>query len=231
MRYFCQISPTIRYNPRMTMRVDNVPWRWKPLYWIFGYGLGGLLLLLVLILRVTNRVRIEGKENIPEGGFVAATWHRNNFPLFVSFFLAYQNVVCLNHPAAFMKPIHVLMNSQGMKLILGSTGENGTEAAAQVIDHLKRGASTYLNPDGPLGPPGTLRKGALQMARDSGLPLLPVEILCPFSVKLSKTWDGKRVPLPLGRLTVRVGPPLVVTKGNFEECVQKLPALLGPPVL
>ena len=69
------------------------------------------------------------------------------------------------------------------------------------------------------------------MAQESGLPLLPVEILCPFSVKLTATWDGKRVPLPLGRMTVRVGPPLVVTKGNFEECVQKLPALLGPPVL
>jgi lysophospholipid acyltransferase (LPLAT)-like uncharacterized protein len=48
------------------------------------------------------------------------------------------------------------------KIVLGSSGYSGKEAADQLVEYLKKGYSTVLSPDGPSGPAFQMKKGALQ---------------------------------------------------------------------
>jgi len=53
------------------------------------------------------------------------------------------NQAWLNHPAWYMKPIHVLLHLTGVEHIcLGSSGNNGMAALENVIGYLKQGYST-----------------------------------------------------------------------------------------
>jgi lysophospholipid acyltransferase (LPLAT)-like uncharacterized protein len=132
----------------------------------------------------------------------------------------------MNHPAWFMKPIHVLIKLVGVKgLVLGSTGHGGQEAADQLAAYLKQGYSTLITPDGPHGPPRVLKKGVLHLALQSEVPIVPLRIKTPYCLTLP-TWDRKRFPLPSSRIQVIYGEPISVTEQNFEEAGRKLDTAL-----
>ena len=209
-------------------RVDDIPGWMRPAFWLYGYGLGWSMCALVAILRGLCRVRFEGLERCPRsGGMILAFWHRHNFAMFVSFLLRRHAHVCMNHPAWFMKPVHVVLRFQGTRrIVLGSTGSGGREAADEVVGLLKEGHATFINPDGPAGPPRQMKKGVLHMALQSGVPIVPVDFRLSRGVTLRRTWDHKAIPLPFSRITVRLGRPIAVTEGNFERWVHDLPRAL-----
>lgn len=163
---------------------------------------------------------------------ILAMWHRENLPAFCAdiFRITHSPFCLLNHPTWYMKPIHLVLFRLGVKqLVLGSTGFNGVKAADRVIEKLAQKFSTFINPDGPAGPPHLLRKGVLHMARQSGVPVIPVQIRVSHEWVAFWTWDGKRYPLPGSRIVVQVGAPLNVNHENFDFLVTELPKLLGSP--
>jgi len=183
---------------------------------------------LVVVLRVLCRVRIEGLDSCPRsGGLILAFWHQHNFALFVSFLLRRHAHVCINHPAWYMKPVHVVLKFQGMRrIVLGSTGSGGRAAADEVVEDLKQGYATFINPDGPAGPPRQLKKGVLHMAAQAGVPIVPVDFRLSRALTLRRTWDHKALPLPFSRITVRLGPPITVGSSDFDRWILDLPRLL-----
>ncbi len=78
------------------------------------------------------------------------------------------------------------------KIILGSTGHSGRDAAELLLGHLRRGCSTVLNPDGPHGPAYVLKKGILHLSLKSGKPIVALRF-SPSSFRILKTWDGKNL--------------------------------------
>jgi len=90
--------------------VDSVPWPLKPLYWVYGYGLGFSAYFLAAIFHVTCSIKLEGEENlirVPNAIF--AYWHHHNIPSFVSFYYRKRNIVAFNHPGWYMKPVHIIL--------------------------------------------------------------------------------------------------------------------------
>jgi lysophospholipid acyltransferase (LPLAT)-like uncharacterized protein len=76
-----------------------------------------------------------------------------------------------------MKPIHVLLRLMGVKkIIMGSSGHSGREAAEQLVYHLRQGCSTVLNPDGPNGPAFALKKGILHLSLKSRVPVVALRL-------------------------------------------------------
>ena len=213
----------------MSWRVDTVPWWAWPAYAIYGYGLGWSFCALIVVLRALCRVRVVGADDLPQvPAYIFAFWHRHNMALFVSFFVRRFPQVCMNHPAWYMKPVHVVLRFQGMrKIVMGSTGHGGRSAAAEVAEEIKRGFSTFINPDGPAGPPGVLKKGVLHMALQSGAPVVPVRFELSRAWTLRRTWDRKAIPQPLSTITVRLGPALSVTERDLQACADELPRRLG----
>ena len=194
-------------------RVDDVPWPLRPLFWVYGHG------------AITSRVRVENLP--PAGNYVFCAWHEHALLTFLLPRLSGTRHVWLNHAAWYMKPIHVAGRSSGVeRMVLGSTGDRGREAADEVVRNLKEGCSTVMMPDGPYGPPGTMRKGALHMAAQSGVQLVGVTFACSRALRLP-TWDRKTWPLPFGRIRVRFGPPRTAHVESFPAVAEALRQDLG----
>lgn len=127
----------------------------------------------------------------------------------------------MQHPAAYMKPVHLALRLMGVRVLLGSGGEEGQKAAATLVRLLRQGWSTAISPDGPSGPAHVLKKGVLHIARESEVPVVPVRFQVRPAVRL-RSWDRKPVPLPFARIRVVFGEPITVTEENFEEAAQLL---------
>lgn len=206
----------VRRSGRMSFkslyRVDTVPWYWKPPYWIYGYGLGVLLRLWILFVGLTSRIERRGRT--PEGPVILALWHENWFVFFCTF-LRLPTHVWINHPWWYMRHIHVALRMSGIRLILGSTGNDGREAADRLVERLRAGASTAISPDGPYGPFRVLKKGVLHVALQSGLPIVPVRFRVTPDVRM-RSGDRRVMPLPFSKIIVEYGEPWRVTSENFS---------------
>ena len=122
----------------------------------------------------------------------------------------------MQHPVWYMKPIHVLLRLMGVKKIIwGSTGHSGRDAAELLVDHLRQGYSTVLNPDGPNGPAFVIKKGILHLSLKSCVPVVPLRFSSSSFIEL-KTWDRKKFARPFSTIELNISEPIYVTSDNFE---------------
>ncbi|KAL6076622.1 DUF374 domain-containing protein [Balamuthia mandrillaris] len=209
-------------------RVDNVPLCWRPLYLLLSYFLGNSLWLYCFLCSFTLRTRTH---NLPAGqsdlysflysrNYILAAWHQF-LPVFSTLHAGARGrhppFTALNHPAWYMKPIHVFLQRMGFRLALGSTGHGGREASMQVISALQSGHSTMIPPDGPKGPAQQMNVGALHMSMQSGVPIVPVFYKVSRKWIHASSWDKKMWPLPFAEVDVYCGRPVVVDKDNMER--------------
>jgi hypothetical protein len=200
----------------MAYRVDNVPALWRPFWlaysWIVGVGFWCVWNLLIR----TCRIRFEGEQHrIGRENYIYSLWHESWFLYFAAFARSHRRHVWLQHPDAYMKPVHVALRLAGIRLLLGSGGEEGREAARELVVCLRRGSSTTISPDGPRGPRRVLKKGVLHLSCDSGVSILPLRLSASRVIRAG--WDRKAIPLPWSRITVAYGPPITVAGDDFER--------------
>ena len=215
-------------------RVDNVPLSLRPLFYLYGYGLGIILFIASLILRIGIKVEITGRENLKlYSNHIFCLWHSFVPFAFLSLVPSITKVLdrgsyaFMQHPSWYMKPIHVLLRLMGVeKIILGSTGYSGREAADQLVKYLRRGYSTVLNPDGPQGPAFILKKGILHMGLQSEVPIVALQFAASGYFEL-KTWDRKKLPYPFSTIRMNIGNPIKITNDDFDEVLSRITEALG----
>ena len=215
-------------------RVDKVPIIIRPQFFLYGYGLGLLLFFYLLILRVTTKVKIVGREKlIKNSNHIFSLWH-SFVPLGLTSatpkipsVLDRAPQAWMQHPVWYMKPIHVLLRLMGVKkIILGSTGHSGRDAAELLADYLRLGYSTVINPDGPNGPAFILKKGILHLSLESNVPIVPL-LFSSSSYRELKTWDRKKFARPFSTIEMKIGEPIYVTNDNFENAHELLAGKMG----
>ena len=215
-------------------QVDNVPLGLRPVFYLYGYGVGILLFLVLLVLRIAIRVQITGQENLgAHSNHIFCLWHSSvPFALLslvpsVTKILDRGSYAFMQHPNWYMKPIHVLLRLMGVDtIILGSTGHSGREAANQLVEHLRKGCSTVLNPDGPQGPAFILKKGIIHISLQSRVPIVALQFSASRSFELN-TWDRKKLPYPFSTVRMRIGYPIQITSDNLNEAHNRITAALG----
>ena len=142
-------------------------------------------------------------------------WHKD-LALYFSVFNKVDKQAWLNHPAWYMKPIHVMLHLTGVEHIcLGSSGNNGRAAFENVMGYLKQGYSTMVAVDGPAGPAYQLKPGILWMSRDAQIPVVPLRFTCRRGLRLGG-WDKKFVPFLFSEITVTVGEGIHVNENNLD---------------
>lgn len=221
------VLPTATAAHAHRYRVDNVPWLIRPLYLAAAWILGLTMYLYYLVCRLTSRISIEGSGNHDlSRQAIYCMWHESWWPWLVVF-LRYASAHALfSHPAAYMKPVHTVFRLMRVRaLFLGSSGEEGREAANKVAALVRNGWCTTISPDGPSGPPRTLKKGVLHIAGQTGVPIVPLAIRSSKHLPWP-SWDSKRIPLPFSKITVRIQPPLFVDTSNFDLAASELTHLL-----
>ena len=215
-------------------RVDKVPIIIQPQFLLYGYGLGLLLFFYLLILRVTTKVKIVGREKLAKNSnHIFSMWH-SFVPLGLTSatptiprILDGAPQAWMQHPIWYMKPIHVLLRLMGVKkIILGSTGHSGRDAAELLVDYLRIGYSTVINPDGPNGPAFVPKKGILHLSLKSNVPIVPLRFTSS-SYRELKTWDRKKFARPFSLIEMKIGEPIYVTNDNFEHAHELLAGMMG----
>ena len=209
-------------------RVDAVPWPFASAVRLYGWLTGALLAVLWALLKLTVRVEHVGRPPLLDAGpHVACAWHEAPIPYFVAAMPYRSAQVWMNHPPLVHEGRPRVPAWMGVRrLVLGSSGHGGKVALAALVPELRAGLGTFLNPDGPHGPPRTVKDGVLELSERTGAPVVPLRIACSRAVRLP-TWDGKLVPLPGSRLTVTYGEPLVVTPETREACRAAIARHLG----
>lgn len=206
----------------MRYRVDNVPIVLRPFWLGYSWVVALSIWIFLVILQATCKIRIQNHIDFcGQRNFVYSLWHRFWFLWAVSFVRSHRRHAWLQHPAAYMKPIHIGLKLMGIRVLLGSGGEEGRKAANDLVDLLRQGWSTVISPDGPHGPQGVLKSGVLHIALQSGVPILPVRFIAPRTFALP-SWDKKPLPFPFSRVTVVFGEPITVSESNFEEAAKVL---------
>jgi len=200
----------------------------RQMHVLWGWALGLLWFATALLYRLTLQVERKGTEHLAaHGHHIMAFWHENLPVYFHVELKAKRPQVWMQHPALFMTPVHAMIRLMGVrKLAFGSSGSGGRQALDEVIALLREGYSTVITPDGPRGPVKELKPGALIMAAETGLPVLPVTFRVNRQWTLL-TWDRKRWPRPFARIVMTVHPPIFVTDANDPAKWAELTAALN----
>jgi lysophospholipid acyltransferase (LPLAT)-like uncharacterized protein len=215
-------------------RVDNVPLILRPIFYLYGYGVAILLFIGCLFLRKMIKVEISGLENLRKhANYIFCFWHTfvplgliSSLPSIPRTFDRPSHA-WMQHPSWYMKAIHVVLRLMGVdKIILGSTGHSGREAADQLVEYLTRGYSTFLMPDGPDGPPYILKKGILHISMQSGIPIVAIQFSASKFFEL-KTWDRKKWPYPFSTVKMKITTPIQITSDNLDEAEKRITVALS----
>jgi lysophospholipid acyltransferase (LPLAT)-like uncharacterized protein len=119
----------------------------------------------------------------------------------------------------------------GLRSARGSSKRGGADALRAMIDEVNMsGCSAGMIVDGPQGPAGIAKPGALKLARATGLPIVPGNWWAEPHVAFG-SWDKTIVPLPFARMVFAFEPSIVVppdaTDDDLERLRVELTARLG----
>jgi lysophospholipid acyltransferase (LPLAT)-like uncharacterized protein len=207
--------------------VETVPAVLLPIFYLFSYGCAAFCLVYAVIVHYTSKIVFEGEKHLAgRPNYIFCHWHTYIILYFVVF-IRHHSHAWMQHPLWYMKVSHLFLRFIGVeKIILGSTGHHGHEAAHLLVESLKGGYSTVLLPDGPGGPAFVAKKGVLHIALQSGIPILPIRFQTARVIQL-KTWDKKKWPLPFCTIRVQYLRPIRVTNDKFDEAYDELTKALG----
>jgi lysophospholipid acyltransferase (LPLAT)-like uncharacterized protein len=97
----------------------------------------------------------------------------------------------------------------GFQAIPGSTYRKGFSAFKKMVRAHQNGSDFCIVPDGPRGPRCRAQIGAIELARLTGRPVLPVTFSAS-KRKIFKTWDHFLLPYPFSRGVFIWGEPIQV---------------------
>lgn len=208
-------------------KVYNVPLLLQPSFYLYSYFVALILFIYVHIVHFTSKIKIVGQEHLDaQQNYIFCFWH-TFMPLYGAVFLKNRSEVWMQHPFWFMKSIHLFLRFTGVKkIILGSTGHYGREAADGLVEYLKKGYSTVLLPDGPSGPAFVAKRGMLHISFQSQVPIVPIQFKASKFFE-SHGWDRKKWPTPLSTINVQFGKAIFISEGNFDEAYCEIIKALG----
>jgi lysophospholipid acyltransferase (LPLAT)-like uncharacterized protein len=165
---------------------------------------------------VPSRVKIVDAMNYPDYPVIFAGWHASNL---VGLSLHFTHRPVPRGVAFAPTGLTGLVldgwldGIGGMEAVhLPSYNPTGARAALRAMARaIQQGAYAVVAVDGPHGPAGVVRPGAIWLARYTGVPIVPVGFAAWPAVRVPR-WDRLIVPLPGARVVFVVGKPTLVAR-------------------
>ncbi len=173
---------------------------------LLGVLVGVLARLWLATLRVHVR-RDPALDAVSERPWVLAFFHGTQWPL-----LAWKRraptVVMVSHSSDGAIQARALA-LQGFRVVRGSSSRGGVRGLAALVRRMKRErADAAFAVDGPRGPYGVAKGGAITAARAAGALLVPMGGAVEHGVVLRGAWDRFVLAWPFTRVTVTLGAPI-----------------------
>lgn len=167
----------------------------------------------------TWRMELVGSEHLAaardRGPFVFALWHRTLLPLLWRHRAEGITLLVSRHADGSL--VADMAVRLGYRLARGSSTRGGVSGLRELLRALAEGSPAAVTPDGPRGPAGVAKAGAVAAARRAGAPILPVAAAARSHWR-ARSWDGLAVPLPFARVRIAYGPPWHPPGDDGEAC-------------
>ena len=107
---------------------------------------------------------------------IIAFWHARQLMMPLTYRGAQAHILISQHQDGEI--IARIVERFGFKAIRGSSTRGGVEALREMIRLGRSGVDLVVTPDGPKGPAQVAKMGVIQLARASGLPIVPLTFGC-----------------------------------------------------
>lgn len=122
----------------------------------------------------------------------------------------------------------IVCEKLGIGAIRASAGRSGAEVRRRggvagfvaALRALREGTAVMLTADLPKGPAKIAGEGIVQVARRSGVPILPIATATTNRKRMVRSWDRAAFNLPFGRFAVVCGEPIEVPADADEATVE-----------
>lgn len=174
--------------------------------------------LYIWLLRLTCRIRVaEGQAHLDEAiragnAVVPCAWHQRLVPsgLFLRSLVRKRMIIgFLISPSREGEIMSRLADAHGVTPIRGSSSRSGSQALELLAQAVRKGISPMMYGDGPRGPAGVCKPGAVILASRTGVPLFLIGAAVSRFWQ-AKSWDATRIPKPFSRFTIVIGEPMYV---------------------
>ena len=190
-----------------------------------------LLYRLVRCYSATFRLSFENEtplwDHLEDGGRVLmCAWHQQFFSL-IAPFLRYASLrpALMISRSADGELIAGVARHIGWHTIRGSSTEGGKAALKEMIRHLRKNRLAGHVVDGPKGPMGQVKAGAIHLALMTGAVIVPVYVSAD-RAWIFNSWDRFFIPKPFSRVLIRFDSPIRLsrpkTADEFEALRQRI---------
>ncbi len=112
----------------------------------------------------------------------------------------------------------------GFKVRRGSAGKKGAvESTLKMLNALKNGEKAAIMVDGPRGPFHEVKRGAIALAKESGVPIVPVFWYSEEKTfKVLPSWDKMTCPIGTCKILNIYGKPIYIDKSTTDEQAKEI---------
>jgi lysophospholipid acyltransferase (LPLAT)-like uncharacterized protein len=203
----------------------------------------GFVVLLYRLVRAYTcllRIRVVNESfwqrHIDQGGSVVLCVFHQHFFSLIRHFKRYGRfhpciMISQSRDGDIIAPVAQLT---GWHVARGSSSRGGKDAMEEMIQRLETGCLGANLVDGPTGPVGKVKPGAIRMAQRSGAWLVPCVVI-PESAWFFRSWDRFFVPKPLSKVTIKYLSMETVGAGagrdGFEQIRKRVETAMAPYLL
>jgi len=187
----------------------------SPLRWYDPILLNILPPVAVLIIKFAllscRVIKVEGKERETkalvqsQGKAVYATWHQR--VIFHARHLSGKDLTVMVSQSRDGEYASRLVSLFGHRNVRGSSTRGGSRALRELTRKIKEGGRGGILADGPLGPARVAKIGAVIMAHEAQVPLIPVSWGAD-RCWIINSWDRFLMPKPFARIVIYYPEPL-----------------------
>lgn len=172
--------------------------------------LGWLVWLMLWVVRRVVRLTVVGIEPLEARWHagepsVLTFWHGRS--LMLPFVYRGRGASIMNSTHRDGEIITRALARFGIRSTRGSSTRSAVPGTLGLARELRAGRDVALIPDGPRGPAGVAKAGAVALAAACGAPLFPLSFSASRAARLPG-WDRMLVPLPGAEVVCVVGEPL-----------------------
>lgn len=179
---------------------------------------------IVRLMQMSYRFRFDGQAALSAPSNAShcllAIWHQNLFAGILAQ-TGRRHVVIISR-SRDGDSVTKLCEGLGHVVCRGSSRKRGVDkggkaAKDEMVVELDRGLPGAVTVDGPKGPAFEVKPGIIEMARQTGIPIVPYLPL-PRRFWSLRSWDAFRIPMPFTRIDVHYGAPISVANDTpFED--------------
>lgn len=211
------------------MPEEKWPWKDKILLFIVPR----VYVCILRLLSLTIRKKVMGAEYAQQfwdrgENIIVAFWHQR---LLMMPFLPHQGkfamMISQHRDGEFIAQAVKRFNIDSIR---GSTTRGGLLALRGMIRYYNSRGNLAITPDGPQGPKYIVQPGVIELARQTGAPILPVTYGASCK-KLFKSWDNFILPLPFCEVVYIWGEPVFVPANADKEELERKRIILQERLL